>query len=373
MAQVLTKYLKFDGEIPVLVDYARYDGSGLEISSTYLKKIEYTPYTLPIATNAVLGGIKIGAGLAISEDGTVSVQAGGVADAVNWSDVIGRPFNSVKEEDFTIIGDSDSNKVLAINPDNWVSTLTFAEAASVIQSALEDKQDKLIAGENITIVDNVISATGDVGSNVVANPVASATQKLTKLQVGDTIYNVASDAQEYELPIASATQLGGIKIGNNLSIDDDGVLSASSGDYANLTNAPVEKEFAQQIYDFFAEVVEEMSANEVSVISKTSTLYEGTTKPEIYDLLGKAPCIIIVLGKFVYFVLVNTAHGIDDFSEDYIYSCTTISDSLLYSISLTYTQASDPDSYRLDATITLMSIAPTNYATDKNIDDLFTN
>lgn len=33
----------------------------------------------------------------------------------------------------------------------------------------------------------------------------------------------------YTLPIASATSLGGIKVGNNLSIDENGVLSASAG------------------------------------------------------------------------------------------------------------------------------------------------
>lgn len=33
---------------------------------------------------------------------------------------------------------------------------------------------------------------------------------------------------EYNLPIASATQLGGIKVGNNLTISNDGVLNAES-------------------------------------------------------------------------------------------------------------------------------------------------
>lgn len=78
-------------------------------------------YVLPAASASVLGGVKIGAGLDVTEDGTVSVKAGGTADAVNWSGVIGRPFNSVKTEDFTITGDSDSNKVLAINTANWAS------------------------------------------------------------------------------------------------------------------------------------------------------------------------------------------------------------------------------------------------------------
>ena len=63
---------------------------------------------------------------------------------------------------------------------------------------LAAKQDKLTAGNNITIVNNVISASGG-GS--------------------------------YELPMASASTLGGIKVGTGLSIDTNGVLSLA------LTNA----------------------------------------------------------------------------------------------------------------------------------------
>lgn len=48
-------------------------------------------YTLPIASTDTLGGIKIGAGLNITEDGILSATGGGVADSVNWENVIGRP------------------------------------------------------------------------------------------------------------------------------------------------------------------------------------------------------------------------------------------------------------------------------------------
>lgn len=37
--------------------------------------------------------------------------------------------------------------------------------------------------------------------------------------------------EEYELPIASDTSLGGVKVGANLSIDEDGVLSAGTGSF----------------------------------------------------------------------------------------------------------------------------------------------
>lgn len=50
-------------------------------------------YTLPAATAKALGGIKVGAGLAVTADGILSATGGGTADAVAWENVIGRPEN----------------------------------------------------------------------------------------------------------------------------------------------------------------------------------------------------------------------------------------------------------------------------------------
>lgn len=48
-------------------------------------------YTLPIASADTLGGVKVGAGLQISEQGALSVTGGGVADSVEWSGVLDTP------------------------------------------------------------------------------------------------------------------------------------------------------------------------------------------------------------------------------------------------------------------------------------------
>lgn len=70
------------------------------------------------------------------------------------------------------------------------------EAQADIASLDMDKQNKLTAGTGIYIdPDNVISATGGV----------------------------------VDLPIASSTTLGGIKVGENLTISEDGTLSATGG------------------------------------------------------------------------------------------------------------------------------------------------
>ena len=43
--------------------------------------------------------------------------------------------------------------------------------------------------------------------------------------------DISDDIQGYHLPIASATQLGGIKVGDNLTIEEDGTLNANEGSY----------------------------------------------------------------------------------------------------------------------------------------------
>ena len=57
----------------------------------YAKKSEIpAPYTLPVATKTTLGGIKVGAGLAMN-DGVLSATGGGTADSVDWGNIENKP------------------------------------------------------------------------------------------------------------------------------------------------------------------------------------------------------------------------------------------------------------------------------------------
>jgi hypothetical protein len=47
--------------------------------------------------------------------------------------------------------------------------------------------------------------------------------------------NIEDSTPDYVLPTASDTVLGGIKIGNNLSIDSNGVVSAATSSYSTAT------------------------------------------------------------------------------------------------------------------------------------------
>lgn len=87
--------------------------------------------------------------------------------------------------------------------DAMSTTSTNAVQNRVITAAVNAKQDTLTAGSNITIENNVISAT-------------------------DTIYT---------LPAATSSSLGGVKIGNSLSIDASNIVNVENVPY--VTTAPV--------------------------------------------------------------------------------------------------------------------------------------
>lgn len=75
--------------------------------------ISETKYTLPNASTSSLGGVKVGAGLSIASDGTLSATGdGGVADSVEWDNVVGRP------ETFPSTWESVSDKP-SVFPASW--------------------------------------------------------------------------------------------------------------------------------------------------------------------------------------------------------------------------------------------------------------
>lgn len=86
------------------------------------------------------------------------------------------------------------------------------------------------AGDHINInSSNVISATYDVATS--SDPGLMSTSDKTKLD------GIESGANNYELLIASASNLGGVKVGTGLSINVEGALSADTIPEATTTTA----------------------------------------------------------------------------------------------------------------------------------------
>lgn len=135
-------------------------------------------YELPKATNAVLGGVKVdGITITIDDDGMIhcvnSSQGGssGGGGTLNYSELLNKPsINNVTlvgnlsldslgiqaKGDYALSADIPTKTSDLINNSGF---LTSHQDLTDIQSSINSKQDKLIAGDNITIVDGVISAT----------------------------------------------------------------------------------------------------------------------------------------------------------------------------------------------------------------------
>ena len=102
-------------------------------------------------------------------------------------------------------------------------------------------------GTNLSVDANgVLNATDTTYSDFVGSgssahnglvPAPPNTAGTTKYLREDGSWEVPAGGSSYTLPIASANDLGGIKVGNNLSIDANGVLSAIGGGGGGTGNA----------------------------------------------------------------------------------------------------------------------------------------
>ena len=120
----------------------------------------------------------------------------------------------------------------AIDLSNYYTKSEIGTIVNGIETEISSKQSTLIAGNNITINGSTISATDTTYSD--------ATQTTAGL-MSSTDKIKLDGLSNYVLPTANSSVLGGIKIGNNLTIDANGVVSAtdttySAGNNINIAN-----------------------------------------------------------------------------------------------------------------------------------------
>lgn len=130
-------------------------------------------YTLPKATTTTLGGIKAGAGVEVTEDGTLNATGGGTADAVDWANVQNKP---TKLSQFT----NDSG----------------FQTASDVQGAINTATERLATESYVNSkVSSVYKYKGSV-ANQAALPQSPETGDVYNLE--DTGMNVAWDGTKWD-------------------------------------------------------------------------------------------------------------------------------------------------------------------------------
>lgn len=102
--------------------------------------VEMTVYTLPIATTTQVGGVKVGAGLAVSSDGTLSVTGGGTADAIEWANILSKP-DTIEGYGITDAKIDGNTITLGNNTTNIVSSVDGASGAITTNAVKTTVQD----------------------------------------------------------------------------------------------------------------------------------------------------------------------------------------------------------------------------------------
>lgn len=182
-----SNFVKLKGETNQLIEGT--------VSSTgdivaYVANADAGDIKLPIASSDALGCIKVGENLTITDDGTLSAQAGGGVSS--WNDLTDKP---------TVF--QSSWDIIAGKPEKFVP-----DAHTHLMKDITDF--------NAVTLDTNQTITG--------------TKKFTKSIVseGDIIaYSTGTSVERF--PIASSNLLGCVKIGNGLNINEEGVISVSGG------------------------------------------------------------------------------------------------------------------------------------------------
>ena len=205
---------------------------------------------LPIASATQLGLIKIGSGLSITADGVLSSTGGGGLTEVYWDDIKGKPSTFTPSShthtisqisNFPTYWDWDyiSGKPSTFAPSyhtHTIANITDIGSASVLEAS-RLSNTRYFWGQPFNgqydVDGSMSSVTNITMSGKLAVGVSSAQAKVhvngDGLFTGDLICKSTSTAiSDAELPIASASTLGLIKVGSGLKISN-GVLSVSGG------------------------------------------------------------------------------------------------------------------------------------------------
>lgn len=183
-----------------------------------------------------------------SKEVVLTLQSGSevrfsVGDLINGLQAEITPDNKLNAD---LVENGETNQFVTDQERNYwnakASTEDVNDLNDKIQELESSKQDQLIAGDHITIEDNVISSDGEV-----YEVFSKDKDGLVPAPANDDGSKYLSNSGEwktlsqYDLPVASSQDLGGIKVGNNLSIDENGVLSADAQEMDILTTEEFEE------------------------------------------------------------------------------------------------------------------------------------
>lgn len=165
-------------------------------------------FELPIASDSVLGGIKVGQNLTIEADGTLNAEAVAVYTAGNG------------------IGINDNVISLTATIPTKVSELqndkNYAELSTV-----PTKTSDLINDSNFATVSQIPTKTSDITNDSGFITAANVPTKTSELE-NDSGFITTADIPE--VPVATTTTAGKVIVGSGLSVDANGKIDVLAGE-----------------------------------------------------------------------------------------------------------------------------------------------
>ena len=163
-------------------------------------------YTLPKASSSTLGGVKVGAGLEIKDDGTLNATTGGTADAVDWSGVQNTPTTLAGYG----ITDVESGAEVNVQAD-WNVADGSSDAFIKNKPSIPSKVSDLSNDNNYQTADQVASAVSGKADKATTLAGYGITDTYTKSEVDGkltSVYKPQGSLAFADLPVPSASNLG---------------------------------------------------------------------------------------------------------------------------------------------------------------------
>lgn len=245
------------------------DGFGLSsndfTSQEKTKLAGLSNYTLPTASDTVKGGIKVGSGLTMNGE-VLSATGGGMADSVEWDNVLSKPefatvatsgaYNDLSgKPSLSTVATSGSYNDLSNKPTiptvdvtksyvdtqlatkaNASNVYTKAEVDSKVSSVYRVKGSVASYANLPTTVDLSGYATTAAMNTALGNKVDKvsgkglSTNDYTTAEK-DKLAGIATGANNYSLPVATASVLGGVKTSTGIT-NSSGTISVAYGSAA---------------------------------------------------------------------------------------------------------------------------------------------
>lgn len=196
--------------------------------------------------------LKAGKNLTLTYDDNLNELTISLADTVNsWSAVQNKPDPTITVNISGDISGSGSVKLTDLTDGTLnITNMTLENAGTVgtYRSVTTDAQGRVVSGTNPTTISGYGIADAytktEINSSLAlkVDKVAGkglSTEDYTSIEK-TKLAGISASANNYSLPVATNTVLGGVKAGANVSIDANGVISAndSSVNWSEVTSKP---------------------------------------------------------------------------------------------------------------------------------------